>query len=234
MKMTRTCTMKPFLILLFFHIATTAYGQRCLCEEAPQWKDVISCEVIPFTNKAKLYRQFNCDSSWLTFEGRSGKKVVLYALQQPFIDQTERLGYQFVRENKQSFLVMNKLISGCCTPPEYLLFNKSNGKRLRSLGRLIHQDGEGEDNFALYFSDSTLNSVTLLYLDTGKQYKIDLPKNRLVASLEKTGEAYAELMFYESEVKNRVFSIAYRYQLDEQAEKWYEDKLEIDLKEYAR
>ena len=210
------------------------YGQRCSCEEAPEWNNVISCRTVTFNNKAKLYRQFNCDSSWLTFEGRSGKKVVLYALQQPLVDLTERLGYQFVRENKQSFLIMNKLVSGCCTPPEYLLFDKSNGKQLRNLGKLIHHDQEGEDNFALHFSDSTLNSVTLLYLDTGKQYKIDLPSNRFVASLEKTGENHAELMFYESEVKNRVFSITYRYQLDEKAEKWYEDTIRIDLKQYAR
>jgi hypothetical protein len=233
-KNTSTRAMKPFLILLFLHISMVIYGQRCSCEEAPQLKDVISCEVITFSNKAKLYRQFNCDSSWLTFEGRSGKKVVLYSWQQPLVELTERLGYQFARENKQSFLIMNRLVSGCCTPPEYILFNKSNGKQLRSLGKLIHHDAEGEDNFALYFSDSMLNSVTLLFLNTGKQYEINLPRNRFNTSLEKTGEHYAESMFYESQVRNRVFTIAYRYQVDEEAQKWYEDKIEIDLKKYAR
>jgi hypothetical protein len=226
--------MRYLLVILFLHLSITTYGQHCACKEAPDLKNLISCDVITFNNKAKLYRQFNCDSSWLTFESKSRKKVMLYSLQQPLIDLTERLGYQYVRENQKSFLIENRLVSGCCTPAEYLLFSKADGKLLKNLGRLIHRGEAGEDNFVLYFPDSTLNRMTLLYLDTGKQYAIDLPKNRLATTLEKTGENYAESLFHESERKNRVFTIVYKYQLEEEAQKWYDDKIEIDLKRYAR
>lgn len=226
--------MRYLLILLSFYFSVATHGQTCSCKETPNLKDIISCDKIIFSNKAKLYRQFNCDSSWLTFESKSGKKVILYSLEQPLIELTDRLGYQYVKENKQSFLLMNRLISGCCTSPEYLLFNKDNGKLLNNLGSLIYYSENTKDNFVLFFSDSTLNSVTLLNLDTGKQYKIYLPKNRFRATLERTGDNYAELLFDEGELKNSVFTIGYRYQKTEKAETWYNDRIKIDLKKYVR
>ncbi|RYY45042.1 MAG: hypothetical protein EOO06_17195 [Chitinophagaceae bacterium] len=147
---------------------------------------------------------------------------------------TERLGYQYIKENNQSFLIMNRLISGCCTPPAFLLFNKNNGKLLEKLGSLIYYSEEAKENFILYFSDSTLNAVTLHFLNSGKKYKISVPKNRFAETLEKTGENYAELLFDAGELKSSFFTIEYRYQRKEETEKWYKDTIRLDLKKHLR
>ncbi|MGF2414540.1 MAG: hypothetical protein ACQUYJ_19550, partial [Ferruginibacter sp.] len=107
--------------MLFF--ATVLYGQQCQCETDTQLKEIISCETIHFNNHSKLYRQFNCDSSWLTFESSVGIKRTLYSLEAALMNYTERLGYQYATEYKWSFLIQNNLISGCCTPPELSLIH---------------------------------------------------------------------------------------------------------------
>jgi hypothetical protein len=170
----------------------------------------------------------------MTFEDVNGRKTVLYSLEASLIQLTERLGYQYINENKQSFLIMNTLISGCCTPPEFLLFSKYNGKLLNNLGRLIYYSDKGKDNFVLYFSDTKFNSVTLLYLDTKRKYKIPGPLNRFSTTLEKTGENYGELLFDEGQIKNSVFTIGYRFQKKEKIEAWYNDTISLDLKKYVR
>jgi hypothetical protein len=178
--------------------------------------------------------QFNCDSSWLTFESITGRKSVLYSLEAPLIELTERLGYQLIKENKQSFLIMNRVISGCCTPPEFLLYNKNSGKLLENIGSLIYFSNDTQDNFLLYFSDSTLNTITLRYLNSGNKYKITVPKNRFAETLEKKAENYAELLFYEHKLKKSVFTIGYKYQRKEEAKTWYNDTIRLNLKKYIR
>jgi hypothetical protein len=183
-------------------LTIATYGQKCSCKNTPDLKEVISCKKVLFNNGAKLYRQFTCDSSWLTFENKIGRTIVLYSLEAPLVELTERLGYQYIMENKQSFLIMNRLISGCCTPPEFLLFSKNNGKLLEKLGYLIYYSKNEEENFVLYFSDSTLNTVTLQYINSGKRYKISVPPNRFAETLKGTGENYAELLFDAGEFNN--------------------------------
>ncbi|NTS44033.1 hypothetical protein HRG84_24350 [Flavisolibacter sp. BT320] len=226
--------MRLLLLLISFYFSTVTYGQGCSCKDAPELKDVISCKKVLFSNGAKLYRQFNCDSSWLTFESKNGRKTVLYSLEAPLINLSERLGYQFIKENKQSFLIINRLISGCCTLPEFLLYNKNNGKLLENLGSLIYYSEDAKENFVLYFSDSTLNAVTLHYLNSGKKYQIPVPQNRFAETLEKTGENYAELLFDEGELKKSVLAIGYRYQRKGEGEQWYDDTIRLDLKKYVR
>jgi hypothetical protein len=226
--------MKFILILLSFYFSIAAYGQMCSCKDAPELKNIISCKKVLFSNGSKLYRQFNCDSSWLTFESRTGRKTLLYSLEAPLIELTERLGYQYVKENKHSFLIINRVISGCCTPPEFLLYNKNSGTLLENIGSLIYYSNDTQDNFVLYFSDSTLNTITLRYLNSGKKYKIPVPKNRFTETLEKTSENYAELLFYEHELKKPVFTIGYKYQLKEEAKTWYNDTIRLNLKKYIR
>jgi hypothetical protein len=226
--------MRYRLILLSLYISTISYGQNCHCEDNPELNEIVSCDTISFSNKAKLYRRFNCDSSWLTFESKLGKKTVLYSLEQPLIELTERLGYQYIQEYQKSFLIMNNLISGCCTPPEYLLFSKDNGQLIKNIGGVVYYSERRSNNFLLYFTNSSLNSLTLFYVDTGKRFNIRLPVGRFTTTLEKTGDLYGEYLFDEASLANTKFSIGYRYQRNEKADKWYTGKVTIDLNQYAR
>jgi hypothetical protein len=51
-------------------------SENCNCEENKELKDYISCKETVFRNGAKIYRQFNCDSSWLVFENKKIKKNI--------------------------------------------------------------------------------------------------------------------------------------------------------------
>lgn len=225
--------MKYLLTLLCLYLSTLLYGQSCFCKDNPDLQEFISCDTTTFSNGAKLYWQFNCDSSWLTFESPRGRKKELDALYDAGLDLTHKMGLQYIRENKRSFLLMHNLISGCCTPPEFLLYSKGNGELLENLGQLIYYSDEGPSNFVLYFPDDSFNVITLRFIDTGKKYRIALPKDRIRTSLKKTGDPYAEHLFEEGEQKGSLFIIAYRYQKKEGAEKWYTGKVVIDLRKYT-
>ena len=54
--------------------------ENCNCEENPELSDYISCKETVFSNGAKIYRQFNCDSSWLVFENKKVKKTIRHKI----------------------------------------------------------------------------------------------------------------------------------------------------------
>jgi hypothetical protein len=225
-------TMTHFLILGLLYLNSPKIG-HCTCESDTSLGSIISCDTIVFSNGSKLFRQFNCDSSWLTFEDRRMQKRVFYSLQYPLIDLTERLGYQFVMENNKSFVIRNNLISGCCTPPEYILFDKDNGNLLQNARQIIYYSEEKKYDFMLAFGDSTLNNLTLFAVNTGNKYKINLPQDLIIETLQKTGEFYPQVLFDTPEFQDSTLSIGYRYQKKEEGNKWHKDKLVINLSDYV-
>ena len=226
--------MRYLLILLLFSISSRSFGQSCSCATNPQLKEIINCDTTFLNNKVTLYWQFNCDSSWLIFENQSGLKKVLYSLESPLIELTERLGYRFTWEYQKSFLIQNNLISGCCTPPEYLLFSKEKGTLITNLGPLIYYGEERNNNFVIYFTNKALNHVTLHYVDSGRKYDISLPAGRFASTLKKKGELYAERLFIETDIRDSIMTIEYRYQKKEKEDRWYTDNVVIDLNKYVR
>ena len=220
-----------FTLILAIFIFFSIKGQTCHCYQDSSLNEIIDCSTIRFQNKAKLYRQFNCDSSWYTFENpRVGIKKNIYSLEQPLLGLTEKLGFQYVAEFKKTFLIQNNLISGCCTPPEYILFNKTNGTEYKNLGPLIYYSENKNSGFVVYFSDSTCNSIVIYFIDNGKKAIVQLPKNRLVISLTKTGDSYPEYLFDETFISNNYLHLQYRYQKKEKGDKWYIQKIQRSLK----
>lgn len=129
--------MRLVLTLLFIIASTRGFTQQCNCKEKPELMNIISCDTIVLKNQSKLYRQYNCDSSWLLFEGKSGKKKILYSLEKDYIELSHRLGYQFVTEFPKTFLIKNRVVSGCCQPAEYILFDKESGRLVKDFGTIF-------------------------------------------------------------------------------------------------
>jgi len=106
---------EKFLIIITLPLfLNSVLGQnQCSCESNKNLSEAISCKPVIFVNKAKLYTHFNCDSSWMTFESKNGKKAVIFGLGDNLIELTGRLGYIYATEYQTRFLIQNNVISRC-------------------------------------------------------------------------------------------------------------------------
>lgn len=215
---------KTLLTWLIFLLTTPAFAQKsCKCEADPQLKEIINCAPILFDNHAQLFWSFNCDSSWLTFQSPSTKCVVIYSLAGPLESLTGRLGYIYQQEFRNTFLIQNNVISGCCSPPEFYLLDKTTGKVKVSLGRLLYCSENKKMPFTIGITNSNYqyeekaepgyNSLTVYNIDKGKKYVVPIPKGRLKKALQETEqvEPYPEYLFEEPQVKGTTVVLKYRF-----------------------
>jgi hypothetical protein len=218
-------------VLLIY--ATIIYGQQCRCETDTSLNEVISCKVIYFKNHSKLYWQFNCDSSWLTFENKYHEKTSLYILEDGLMGYTEKLGYSFAGEYASTFMIQNNLISGCCTPAEYILFNKSTGKELKNLGSLIFYSDKVKYPLVVSFADTNFNTLKFYNVNAKQSFSVSLPRNKIKNTLKKGEEVHPEYLFEEPVIDKGSFSVSFRYQDPGNNDDWHDYKVVVDLKKYG-
>ncbi|MET3979842.1 hypothetical protein ABIB62_002816 [Mucilaginibacter sp. UYP25] len=220
--------MKKFIVFcLLFFIVTCASAQKvCNCSANKNWSEGISCKDIILKNKSKLYWQFNCDSSWLTFQNKLGEKKIIYSLE--LVGYTGRLGYSYATEYKAGFLIQNNLISGCCTPPEYILYSKMTGKEIINLGPLIYYSVRYNDPLIVSYNTDAL---VVYNIETKKRMKIDLPKG-VVAWTLKAGELPEPEYLFDAKLIGSVLIIKYRYLKIKTKDTWLNTIVKIDLTKY--
>jgi hypothetical protein len=223
--------MKIYLVVILLTFSFLSPAQNCSCITKPNLNEIISCKKTTFKNGAKIYRQFNCDSSWIVFEDKNKKKKTLFSLDKELIELTEKLGFVSWTEYRKSFLIENRLISGCCDPSEFILFDKNNGEKISDLGREIFHSQINQFPFFVSINSENSDYLTFLNLDTNKIFKIKLPKNRIKKTLEVTSELFIETLFEEGQIINGVFEIKYRYKKNEK-DKWHIEKVFVDLKKH--
>jgi hypothetical protein len=201
--------------------------ENCNCEENPELKDYISCKETVFSNGAKIYRQFNCDSSWLVFENKKIKKNI-YSLEKELIDLTHRLGYVGWVEYEKSILIADRLWSGSGSPFEYHLFDKETGEKNIDLGQPIYFNEEQINSY--FISLDTIQSKIRIYdLDTRKSAFFPFNLSKINSSKE-LGYflAFPEELFSGGEIKNNIFKIEYSYRIKGKEDELSEQIL-IDL-----
>lgn len=225
--------MKIVISIVVFFFSTYTYAQQCNCDGDSILKRSISCRPTYFKNHTKLYRQFNCDSSWLTFENRRGIKKSIYSLEAGLMDYTERVGYQYATEFKTTFLIQNNVISGCCTPPEFILFNKTSGEKIKNFGPLIFYSENIKYPFVIYINDDALNLLSFYDVNTKKVFTIVLPKNKLLGTIKNRSEMYPEHLFEEPQITGNRFLVSFRYQNAGKSDNWHNYKVVVDLKKYG-
>jgi len=203
--------------------------KNCGCKSKPDLTDFISCDTTMFQNGATLYRQFNCDSSWLTFESKSGLKSVLYSLDQPLIELTERLGYIFEKEYQSSLLFINKKASGGGFPVDFELISKDNGQVLKEFGTIIFHSDDSLNNFVLYLSSDSLDILTLYSIEQNKDFNFSIPKGRLWKTVRESSQMFPEFLFEEPTIDKSILTIKYKYLVIADPEKWDTDIITIDL-----
>ncbi len=203
--------------------------KNCWCKSNTYLTEFISCDTTRFQNGAMLYRQFNCDSSWLTFENKSGIKRILYSLDKPLIELTERLGYIFEKEYKNSLLFINKKASGGGFPLDFELISKDNGQVLKEFGTIIFHSNDSINNFVLFLSSDSLDILTIYSVDQNKDFNFSIPKGRLWKTVSESSEMFPEFLFEKPIIDKNFLTLTYKYLLSYSPEKWDIDKIQIDL-----
>jgi len=159
------------LLLIFIITFFDSFGQlsECTCEK----RNIIlenqyKCDTTNFSNGSRLYWQWNCDSAWLTFENK--KRLILKSCEEMDVYSCQRTGLNFLKEYPQYLLFQYKWISGCCTPPDLVFISKENGKEIKRISKDQFVWGDVDENYVLYFSDTTFKSLIFLNHNTDKQY----------------------------------------------------------------
>jgi hypothetical protein len=224
--------MKIAFTIILSIISQLCLGQNCSCKTRPELNEIISCKKTIFKNGAKIYREFTCDSSWVIFESKSKKKKILFSLDKDLIELTGKLGFVDWVEFKKSFLVEYHTISGCCDPYEYILFDKTNGKKIAELGREIYHSENEKYPYFVTIDKENSNYLSFLNLNTNKIFKIDLPKDRIEKTIKVMNERFSETLFEKGEIIDGIFEIKYKYKKTAK-DKWLIGKVTVDLKKHV-
>jgi hypothetical protein len=177
-------------IFILFHLNT--FSQTCFCEKDSSLTEKISCKPIIFKNSAKIYNQFNCDSSWIEFDN-NGSKNYLGSIE-----------LHFVKEYKNTFLMVADL-PGCCTPPPFNLYNKYNGELINDfyLIDIVNQYG-------LSIDADGFEQLILYNFDNQTEKKIPLPKKVIYNTLRNSNVTNPEYLFEQLKIINNTMIIKYK------------------------
>lgn len=211
------------ILLLLFTINELGFAQTKQCEclsDSNITQNTTDCATINLKDGSKLYYQFNCDSIWLTLE--NDKKLVVFSSSTEYYNYTYRLGYQFAKEYEKSILFR----SGCLAngPCNFVLVDKVSGKTIEEFGELIYDhfiDSPFYD-FVIYFTDSTLGSITLDFIDSKQKINVPIDGNQIIALVP-------EYQFEGFKLKDGILTFGYAF---ERKTKRSNRTVEIDLKKY--
>jgi hypothetical protein len=231
-------TITTLSILIFSY--SGLIGQDCLCKNDSLLADMISCDTIFFDRGVKLYWNYNCDSSWLTYKNSQGKKTIMFSLGGGLVNLTGRLGYVDFIEYKDVFLVQNNVISGCCTPADFYVYDKFSGELKYEVGRLIFYSTDIKKPFLIGFAGNDEDSLSGVYdfltiynLDNNKKYRIDLIKGEIDKALEETEQIYPEYLFQKPIIDDDTITLIYYLRKPTNTSNKPTKTITINLKKYS-
>jgi hypothetical protein len=156
--------MKNIILLNILLIAVNIFGQkgRTDCYSFMNFEEnEYFCDTTYLSNGSKLYYQWNCDSTWLTFENQT--PVTLNSCTYISLILCSRLGLSYLKEYPNYLFFIHNWISGCCTPPDLVFIDKLTGKEKKRIANDLFVWGDTDKDYALYFSDTTYTN--LIYLN---------------------------------------------------------------------
>jgi hypothetical protein len=209
--------MKNLFFIIGVFVSNTLFGQDCFCEEDTLLNEYISCEPNFLDNNSKLYWNFNCDSSWLTFETNKGFKNNIFSLGEELVSLTSRLGYVDWFEFNNSVLFTNSVISGCCEPNDYYLHDKDSGNLIKYLGKALYVSEDRNIpivvgvNYTTFNtnSNSDLNSLLIYNLDNNQEFTIGIQEGDIKKGMVNNEFFHPEYVFDSAEIKEGKLIIRY-------------------------
>ena len=222
------------IIIFFIFISLNSRGQSiCSCKNgtSPLSESDSSinfdCDTINFKNHSVLYRQYNCDSAWLSFQTPKGKRIILFSehANSDMFELDWKIAPFFVQEYNSVLLFGNQETTAMGWPLNYSLLNKTTGAWEKDLGHLIYYSEKTKPSFVLYLSDSLYNTVVVYLVDKRKRFNIKLPEGRSLAN----DEIVPEYEFDEPVIKGTAITIKYKYVNKDDKKHWKWGILKFDL-----
>ena len=199
------------LFMLFSIFTVNLFSQETdtTCQGIKYYNLAVTKDTTVLDNGNKLYYLADCDSTWLVLDfGNSTKS--LFSVELDFIPYTFRLGYYLIKEFKNLlFFRYGCSVSGPCA---YVLIDKNNGKIQKEFdhGMVVYSGEKEYSDFIIYFSEiengssEKLDTLTLLFIDSGKKFNSTIPSGRF--SLP------SPISFFDRvEIKNNKVKLYYRY-----------------------
>lgn len=175
-----------------------------------------------------IYWQYNKDSSWLTYEEVRGNKTTLNSLDCSLMGYTYKLGTQRFDVYPKYVVFYHKWISGCCTPPDIIFMDNKVPKELR---RIDSQSMiQLEDDYCLFFNDTTYNSASFLALNSNKSTMIYFPKGLLKSKIDPSRNLYPRDFINDAQVTGNNLKLIYRYKNAQSDSEWIKDSIIVKLK----
>ena len=217
----------------------------CFCNTDSTLTANIDCREILFDNGSKLYWSYNCDSSWLTFENKAGLKKSIFSLDSGLALYSGRLGYAEFFELENTFLVTNRVISGCCEPDDYFLYDKNTGEMINYLGRSIYVPNDRSRPIFIGITGSKYdtsanftekNSLSITNLNTNTTSTIVLPQSYLNHMSSGHYLFYPETMFEVLSDTNDTlyFKLSYYANQEYGTEPVFLDTIKIPVSQYLK
>lgn len=194
-----------FIILLIFTLNLFSQDKKNDCYEYmtyPQNQNF--CDTTVLTNGAKIYSQWNCDSTWLTFENK--EKIILQSCIDLDPILCSRTGLQFIKEYPNYLFFVHNWISGCCTPPDLIFIDKVTGKEQQRVPNTLFISGDSDENYALYFSDTTYTELIYHNHELNMKYIYLFPKDKVLNSVTKNEALKLNDIFKEFKREQELFT----------------------------
>jgi len=213
-------------------------SKNCDCTKDTLLAQIISCEPISLDNGAKLYWNYNCDSSWITFENRNREKKTIFTLGDGLIQLTNRLGHTSFQEFRTTFLYTNRVISGCCDPDDYYLYSKASGKLIKKIGTAIYVSDNSQIPFVVSVTNRShipkfdFNSLTLYNVDTQKSFRIKIKKGEIEKGMKNNNYMFPEYIFDNPTIDGQILTIKYFTEKYIKGMNLKYKTIKIDLKQY--
>lgn len=188
-----------------------AFGQKpnCGCDKIKlNPENQYKCDTTIFTNRSMLYWQWNCDSSWLTFENK--EKVILSSCEEPNVYECQRTGLHFLKEYPNYLLFEYKWTSGCCTPPDIVFISKENGKEIKRINNDQFIAGNVDDSYVIYFADTIYEKLIYLDNNSDNEYSIQFDFGEVVSSINKNQVLELPQLFSNFKKKNDYFTFDFK------------------------
>jgi hypothetical protein len=184
-----------FISFLFISLNGLSQDQVCVCAtDSSLSRTEPSCDTTHFSNGAKLYYSWNCDSTWLTFENK--EKVILKPCM-AMRPLCTRVGLTFINEYPTHLLFTYSWVSGCCDPPDLVFIDKESGLEQKRISKNLFVWGEADGAYSLYFENSTLTNLVFYNHQKDSYSYLSFEEGEVNRSMSSMGAMFFTKIFKE-------------------------------------
>jgi hypothetical protein len=203
--------------------------RNCFCSQDTSLSEQINCDTIELKSGSRIFYQFNCDSSWLTFQNRTGLNTVLFSLDTALIGLTYKLAWHVERDYEHYVLFVARATSGLPTTLVYQLLDKQSSSVTEEFGQVVYCETSSSCDFLLYVPDSADDHLRLRLLPDGEEFRVQLPQK--LSELHRS--VYIESQFSEPKIRGQVYTFEYNY-VDEKTGEEKSSSVSVDMSRHCK